>query len=177
MDNKQITTAAPVVLYDSQWWLDDAAAKDAITEFCECNEIDVPAEESDKWWKIISTLTDWMFDDFHRDLRDSKYYELSAVVCGSLGLWTGRHEITPKFFLNLEDAIAACYGSCADVQISIDDGAIRVKGMHHDGTNILYVRAVNPKYIDLAEKLFYDSCDDVSCCDLPDEMFEQIESI
>lgn len=176
MENKQITPAAPVVLYDSQWWLDYAAAKDAVNEFCEGNGIEVPAEESDKWWEIIYTESDWMVDDFRDNLKWSKFGQRPAVVCGDIETWHGLHDIEPRYFRTLEEAVFAC---CQyDYQkISIENGAIIVEDTHHDGVNKFFIRVIKLQYWDLADKMFFDCYGDISADDLPAEMFETIEDL
>lgn len=176
MENKQITPAAPVVLYDSQWWLDYAAAKDAIAEFCEGNEIEVPAEESDKWWEIIDAETDCMADDFRDNLKWSKFGQRPAVVCGDVGTWQGCRDIFPKYFSTLEEAVLTCC-QCDENKVTIEDGAIMVKGIHHDGTNHFCVRVIKLQYWDLVDKMFFDCYGDISADDLPAEMFETIEDL
>lgn len=183
MDNEQLTITtpkatqtAPVVLYDSQWWLDDAAAKDAVNEFCEGNGIEVPAEESDKWWKIIYLLTEWDAEDFRDNLKWSKFGQRPAVVCGDVGTWQGRRDIFPKYFSTLEESVLTCC-QCDENKVTIEDGAIMVKGIHHDGTNRFCVRVIKPQYSDLVDKMFFDCYGDICAEDLPEEMFETIEEL
>jgi hypothetical protein len=50
MDNKQITKVAPVVLYDSQWWLDYESAAATVEAYCDV-ENEIPEEGSEQWWE------------------------------------------------------------------------------------------------------------------------------
>ena len=176
MDNKQITTAAPVVLYDSQWWLDYESAAATIESYCDCNESAAPAYNSAEWWEIIYCLTEWDAEDFRDNLKWSKFGQRPAVVCGDVGTWQGRRDIFPKYFSTLEEAVLTCC-QCDENKVTIEDGAIMVKGIHHDGTNHFCVRVIKPQYSDLADKIFFDNYGEITANDLPEEMFETIEEL
>lgn len=176
MDNKQITKAAPVVLYDSQWWLDYESAAATVESYCDCNESAAPAYNSAEWWEIINTESDWMAEDFRDNLKWSKFGQRPAVVCGELGTWRGRFGIAPKYFRTLEEAVLACCQYDYH-KITIDNGAIMVEDTHHDGTNHFCVRVIKLQYWDLADKMFFDCYGDISADDLPAEMFETIEEL
>lgn len=176
MENKQITPAAPVVLYDSQWWHDYESAAATVESYCDCNESAAPAYNSAEWWEIIYTETDWMADDLRDALKWSKFGQRPAVVCGDIETWHGLHDIEPRYFRTLEEAVFAC---CQyDYQkISIENGAIIVEDTHHDGVNKFFIRVIKLQYWDLADKMFFDCYGDISADDLPAEMFETIEEL
>ena len=72
------------------------------------------------------------------DYYDDKHPNSIYRVEGMLGLWDGKHEIIPKDFKTLIDAVTACIGNDAtqDVEIEEDDnGCLHVHYHHHDGTN------------------------------------------
>ena len=184
MDNQQLTLTAPtapaapapVVLYDSRWWLNGNAAADAIADYCDANEIAVPEEDSAEWWEIIYCLTEWDAEDFRDNLKWSKFGQRPAVVCGDVGTWQGRRDIFPKYFSTLEEAVLTCC-QCDENKVTIEDGAIMVKCIHHDGTNHFCVRVIKPQYSDLADKIFFDNYGEITANDLPEEMFETIEEL
>lgn len=176
MENKQITPAAPVVLYDSRWWLNGNAANEAIAEHCEANEIAVPEEDSEQWWDILYSLTQWDADDFRENLKWSKFGQRPAVVCGDVGTWQGRFDIFPKYFRTLEEAVLTCC-QCDENKVTIEDGAIMVKGIDHDGVNHFCVRVIKLQYWDLLDEMFLDRWEPVSAEELPEEFFEHIEDL
>lgn len=176
MNNELLTIAAPVVLYDSQWWLNDNAAADAIADYCEVNEIDKPKEDSEQWWRIINEESECMAEVFRDNLNRSQFGQCPAVVCGDIGTWKGRRDIFPKYFSTLEEAVLTCC-HYDENQVTIEDGAIMVKGIHHDGTNRFCVRVIKPQYSDLADKIFFDNYGEITANDLPEEMFETIEEL
>ena len=176
MQNNEFTTAAPVVLYDSQWWLDYESAAATVEAYCDGIENEIPEEYSEQWWEIIFRETGWMADDFRLNLKSSQFGQRPAVVCGDIETWHGLHDIEPKYFRTLEEAVFAC---CQyDYQkISIENGAIIVEDTHHDGGNKFFIRVIKLQYWDLADKMFFDCYGDISADDLPAEMFETIEEL
>lgn len=176
MENKQSTTAAPVVLYDSQWWLDYESAAATVESYCDDNENDIPEYGSAEWWDIINAETDWMADDFRQNLKWSQFGQRPAVVCGDIETWRGLFGIEPKYFRTLEEAVLACCQYDYH-KIQIENGAIIVEDTHHDGVNKFCVRVIKLQYWDLVDKMFFDCYGDICADDLPAEMFETIEEL
>lgn len=61
-----------------------------------------------------------------------------VCVVGDLGLWNGIHNICPKTFNSVSDAIREC---CEDYnEIYVEDNELKVEAIHHDGTNYFTIK-------------------------------------
>lgn len=85
--------------------------------------------------------------DFLSDLRRSKNNG-PCVVFGTVGTWTGRHEIEPKKFDTVEEAIYACCDRCDYYTISQEYSALKVEAAHHDGRNYFTIKLLNSRGLD-----------------------------
>lgn len=56
-------------------------------------------------------------------------------ITGTLGVWTGTHEIKPVILDNNLKAIFKCLQSADDFEIYKDDNDYIINAHHHDGTN------------------------------------------
>ena len=68
-----------------------------------------------------------------------------CVVLGTLGLWTGRHEINTKKFYCLKDAINTCVTNIDYIIIKEENGVIYIDAIHHDGRNTFEIHKLNKK--------------------------------
>ena len=96
-------------------------------------------------WKEDELDADW------NDLLDNiKYggFNNKCIVEGSLGLWNGRHDITPLICDTLTSAITKCVGEGIFVEIWLENGSLNVSSTHHDGTNEFQIFLLNKKGCD-----------------------------
>ena len=108
-------------------------------EFCEINNIEPAPEDSDDFYDWAAEETAADFDEDMANVKGFKPYQRRVTITGTLGLWDGRHEISPVERESVYDAIMACADGCADIEVEWEDGVITVYGHHHDGTNVLKI--------------------------------------
>lgn len=110
------------------------------------DELKIPAEDSHEFWEWINGQIEWDVEDFFENLKYAKDVNDPCEVSGTLGLWWGNPTIEPKKFDTLVDAISACWDKADAVQVTLEDGVVYVKAMHHDGTNCFEIRPENGTY-------------------------------
>jgi hypothetical protein len=71
------------------------------------------------------------------------------MVVGTLGLWHGKVDITPKRFEKLDYAIFACIKDCEYIVIEDNDGVLSISGTHHDGTNHFNIYKLNEQGLEV----------------------------
>lgn len=87
---------------------------------------------------------DVLIDDFNEQIeKANKEYE-GFLITGTLGLWHGKKDIYPEYCADLNDAYTKCVENADDIIVKIVDGALEISSMHHDGTNTLYIRPLDP---------------------------------
>lgn len=149
-------------------------------DFCEVNEIEPAAEDSNDYYEWLGEESQRFWEDFIDNLSYGKCtYPL--LITGSLGLWTGSHDIEPVLVESedyhqngnyyskpsMKTAILKCLGSCDDIKITYNDGIIEVDAMHHDGTNSFYIKKLTDVGYEAALEERWD--------DMTYEWFEPIE--
>ena len=122
---------------------------DDYKEWCEDNEIEAQAEDSQEFYGWLSEEDNFDLEDFRDNL---KYANLGPVsVSGRLGLWYGTRTIQTTKFDSLSDAINACFGDAWDVIVTLDKGILKVEALHHDGRNVFTIHREHgyfwPKYL------------------------------
>ena len=118
---------------------------DEIKDSCECNDNDVPEEDTEAYYDIVTHLQTTDVDDFFGNLRYSKYNNKPCIIVGTLGLWDGRHDIYPTYQNSIEDAISNCIEHADDYKIYIDDDTLKVSVYHHDGSNHFSILVLSKK--------------------------------
>lgn len=116
---------------------------DVYIEHCEINDLTPQGEDSEDFYRVNEWYRSADWENLLTDLRYSKVNNYKWVVSGTLGLWNGRHEIVPKLFNNLIDALNACFGKCDDIIITKSHSVIKVTALHHDGRNYFELRALS----------------------------------
>jgi hypothetical protein len=110
---------------------------------------------------------DILIEDFMKELEyvDKKYE--GFIVTGSLGLWYGKKEIYPEYFADLTEAYNKTVDKCDDVIVKLIEGSLEVSGMHHDGTNTLYIRPLSKEgaeifslFVEGYEHKYFENIDD-----------------
>ncbi len=119
-------------------------------EWCNDNNIDSTQynEDSEYFIQWIYDTLALYWDDLMTNLEYDKENNVYCVVTGSVGKWNGRFEIEPKHFATLKDAIIACTNNCDFIVITEEKGAINIRGIHHDGTNLFTIHKLNEKGYD-----------------------------
>ena len=117
--------------------------------YCEDNGIDHTQYDEDS-----QAFFDWLWDtlnmeweDFIYGIKHNKDNNVDCVVVADLGLWYGRRDAV-KHFSTLEDAIYASIKDCDYITIKLEDGVIKVRASHHDGTNHFEIHKLNAKGYD-----------------------------
>ena len=77
-------------------------------------------------------------DDLIVDLEDKLSNVISFVVVGELGTWRGKFEVCSNEIGTVEKAIKKCFEDYNSIYI--ENGDLKVKAIHHDGTNYFCIR-------------------------------------
>ena len=101
--------------------------------------------------------------EFYEKSHGEKYY----IVLADLGLWNGRFD-GGKVIQGLWNAISECFEDYNEIYQ--EDQLLRVKAIHHDGTNYFTIRELTPRGLEyyrnndgvksdrhVHERLFYES--------------------
>ena len=104
-------------------------------EYCEANECEPQAEDSQDYWDYVSERRSMKYNDFILNMENSAQANKPCLLTGSCGSWDGTHEIIPYKFSDALSAVKKAYGSCDDLIVKQEDGIIKVEALHHDGSN------------------------------------------
>ena len=127
-----------IELFDS----DREVSFEEIKDHCECNDIPVPEEDSDKWWDIVNDIREWDCDDFRSDA--CYHFDLGlCLVKGYAGLWNGNAEGGKVMRINSANDLF--FMEVDRVRVTLEDDGLVVYGYHHDGTNRYVVRPLNKR--------------------------------
>lgn len=114
-------------------------------EWCKENDRNPDTKESQSFYNYVYSSLDIEWDDLMLNIKNDNDCQEECVVLGTLGLWTGRHEINAKKFFGLKDAINACVTNIDYIIIKEENGVIYVNAIHHDGVNIFEIHKLNKK--------------------------------
>ena len=114
-------------------------------EWCKENDRNHDTKESQSFYNYVYSSLDIEWDDLMLNIKNDNDCQEECVVLGTLGLWTGRHEINAKKFFGLKDAINACVTNIDYIIIKEENGVIYVNAIHHDGVNIFEIHKLNKK--------------------------------
>lgn len=118
-------------------------------EYCQEHD-ETPAEEgSDKYWNWIN---DMLKEDWDCLLSNIAYSKNNGrvLIYGTFGRWDGKHAICPVVCDTLVDALKKCASGYDAVQAWECDGNVEFHGLHHDGTDIFYMRPLNSRAKDMS---------------------------
>jgi hypothetical protein len=90
---------------------------------------------------IIDILTT-QFDNFMDTVKNSIYND-HCVIFGYVRKWNGKFDIIPERYATLEQALNKCFDDADYVLVELEDGIIKVKATHHDGTNQFEIKSMN----------------------------------
>lgn len=149
-----------VMVYESDRDVD----MDEIREFCEINELEVPEENSPKYWDMVNHLREPEWDDFLGNA--ACFFPSCVVVVGKNGLWNGDRAVFHPEYLNPTGpsyqerlkAVTEFFGkfvldSQCEVRIGYDKDGLFVEVPHHDGTNFYHIREINER-----GRRYWDAC-------------------
>ena len=114
-------------------------------EWCKENDRNPDTKESQSFYNYVYSSLDIEWDDLMLNIKYDNDCQEECVVLGTLGLWTGRHEINAKKFFGLKDAINACVTNIDYIIIKEENGVIYVDAIHHDGVNTFEIHKLNKK--------------------------------
>lgn len=114
-------------------------------EWCKENDRNPDTKESQSFYNYVYSSLDIEWDDLMVNIKYDNDCQEECVVLGTLGLWTGRHEINAKKFFGLKDAINACVTNIDYIIIKEENGVIYIDAIHHDGVNIFEIHKLNKK--------------------------------
>ena len=118
---------------------------DEIEDHCHANDIEVPKDNSQRYWDIVNDLRSWDVDDFVYDALWS--FKLGkCLVRGTAGLWYGRCAGGTVMDVESGKDVLSIVSGCDDYKVVIEeeDGLV-VYGYHHDGVNRYVVRRINSR--------------------------------
>lgn len=115
-------------------------------EWCEEMEREPCGEDSEDFYNWLHEETDLDAECFFSNLRYAKgMVQNRCVISGRLGLWNGRPTIEPVMCEDLEEAIRKCWGGCQDAIVELENGVVKVEGLHHDGRNYFEIRPLTAR--------------------------------
>ena len=124
-------------------------------EWCDINGVEPQGEDSEGYYNWCAEVTDDSYLQDLENIENCEKYQLPVVITGVLHLWSGSHEINPKVYYSVDEAIRNCTRNADDVEAYYDDGKIEVHAIHHDGTNVFYIQALSKKGNDKMERYGY----------------------
>lgn len=113
--------------------------------FCEDTDKSPAPKDSNEFQNWASEQAQIWFDEDLGEIQRFKAYNTDLIITGTLGLWSGRKEIVPVEACSVYDAIMRCCKNCDDCVVEYDNGYIKIKANHHDGTNSFVVRPVDKR--------------------------------
>lgn len=118
---------------------------DAYVEYCEDNGYEVKDDNSSEYFGFIADCEAQDWEDLWENFKYSKLSDTKCVVLGSVGRWTGQHEVVPTVFDCLHDAVWACIRHCDYIKIEQNCSTIKVQSSHHDRTNYFEIKFLNDR--------------------------------
>lgn len=102
-------------------------------------------EEDITYDDFLLKMRELDMDDFHCNLLNSPLRYGNYFITGTLGFWNGNYTICGVYSNDLYDAVCRCIGGCYDFKVYETNYGLEVHNMHHDGTNIFYIRPLSKK--------------------------------
>lgn len=108
--------------------------------------VSVPSKDSDEFWDWAADERDVNWEQDLENIEECERYNVPCVITGELGLWDGNHDIVPVVKKSVISALKKIFrNDCDDYDITYEDGRIKVRGHHHDGTNVFVISALSKK--------------------------------
>lgn len=119
---------------------------DEYLDWCDVNGVEEGDEESGEFYEWAAEEARINYESDIENIRDFAGYNVPVVICGTVELWNGHHEIVPIRTESVYDAIRKCFERCIDdINVVWEDGLITIYAYHHDGTNIFNVSALSKR--------------------------------
>ena len=113
--------------------------------------------EEEEAWERANDLNDEYLGDERVNLNIDVGYPI--IVFANLGLWNGRHSAYKMLgSQNLRDCLNVCEGEYVEWFVD-DDGDLKIRDTHHDGTNVYVFRALRGGLSDVQLDNFFDKLD------------------
>ena len=92
-------------------------------------------------------------DDYLSDELENLNVDVGSaiVVIADLGLWDGHHAACKTIGSNLKDCFSVSFGD--DIDWFVEDGELKIRDVHHDGTNVYLFRTWKDGVTDSAKDL------------------------
>ena len=144
-----------MIYTDNPGDFDEGEMREAYLEDAESNNWDVPEDgpgDNELWehWNFLKTIE---LEDVEAIARGESGYFL---VQANLGLWNGRFE-GGKIIDGLWEAIRACFEDYNEIYM--EGKELKIKAIHHDGTNYFRIRKLTDKGVDYYNNHEYDYSD------------------
>ena len=102
------------------------------------------ADETEEYvWDVYNDFKNSDYHDFMCELQHMPYVH-NLVLVGTVGLWNGRRQAgaLPREFKNVLNA----FNNCDYVTLYVENKRVYLKGVHHDGTHYMELRAFRKQY-------------------------------
>ena len=102
------------------------------------------ADETEEYvWDVYNGFKNSDYHDFRCELQHMPYVH-NLVLVGTVGLWNGRRQAgaLPREFKNVLNA----FSNCDYVTLYVENKRVYLKGVHHDGTHYMELRAFRKQY-------------------------------
>ena len=125
-------------------------------KMCRDNDEEPFPESSQAYYDHISSLTDQDLDNFKDNLQYSDY-NLPCLMTGTLGLWNGHPDLCPIKYGSLLEGVKDILrrADCDDWEIILTEGYLKLRGLHHDGTNVYELHLLSAKGLKEVERPKY----------------------
>lgn len=120
-------------------------------DWCEMNEVEPQSEDSDDYWRFVYNTQSDEWEDLIMNVRYSKLNFQKWVITGSLGLWYGTRDISPRVSDSLESALRLCCNG-DDAIVKKCGSRLKVQVLHHDGRNNFELRALSDLGVERFER-------------------------
>ena len=129
--------------------------KESWYELAEVNDWEIPEDgpSDDELWEEWYDQKERDWDDIEGEV---KYHDErgSYLIIASLGLWNGRFDGGKIIDGYLTEAIRACFEDYNKVYWQ--DKNLKVKAIHHDGTNHFIIKKLTDRGIEFYHNHYYD---------------------
>ena len=120
-------------------WIDE---EDVKQELIDCQRVESEEEITDEMiWDEMHCLEEEYWDDFSYELKHFFEKSNAWLLTGSIGRWDGN--CRGGYIFNTFEEFCRCFEGCNYIEITDDEGHLKIKCSHHDGTNFYEVKCVS----------------------------------
>ena len=127
-------------LYSNYYgWIDEEDVRQSLID-CGCVESEEEITDS-MVWDEMCFLEERYWEDISCELKH--FFEKGGawLLMGSIGRWDGNYKI--GYIFNTFEEFCRCFRDCDYIEITDDEGHLKIKCSHHDGTNFYEVKCVS----------------------------------